>query len=152
LNLVIITIDMKNLSKLFVLLVIALLGVSSCGDEPEGKWDKMKWTNVDNLMNYQGVYLIPAVGGVYTFQCRNYGHPWIESVTVDGVTYNSINGLPDRLEFRGEWCRVKFDGNKLYITADPLPESVESRVINVRVTAGDIFDTLSFSQQKGVNP
>ena len=39
---------MKHLSKILVLLFIAVLGVSSCGDEPDGKWDKMKWTNVNN--------------------------------------------------------------------------------------------------------
>ena len=138
---------MKNLSKLLIVLVIALMGVASCGDEPDGKWEKMKWTNVDNLMNMQGIYLIPEEGGVYLFQCRNYDHPWIISVTVDGVEY-VIDGASNR-EYNGEWCTVKFDGSKMYITADPLPESVPARTINVHVTAGDIFDVLAFAQRRG---
>ena len=139
---------MYKLSKLFILLMIAMLGVASCGDEPDGKWQKMKWTNVNNLMNRQGVYLIPEEGGVFVFQCRNYDHPWIDSVTVDGVEYVVNNA--DNREFIGDWCIVRFDGNNMYVTAVPMPQSLEARSLTVHVTAGDIFDTLMFSQQKGV--
>ena len=137
---------MKNLSKVFILLFIALLGFSSCGDEPDGKWEKMKWTNVNNLMNVNGVYLFPAEGGSYTFLCRNYEHPWISSVTVNGVRQAVNSDTP--MEFDGEWFSLKFEGNKLTITVQSLPESLESRGFDLAVTAGDIFDTLIFSQQK----
>lgn len=140
---------MKHLSRILILLFVVLLGVSSCGsDEPDGKWDKMKWTNVDNLMNVNGNYYLPEAGGTYTFLCRNYEHPWIASVTVDGVTH-SVSG-DSQTEFNGEWCTLKFEGNKLIITAQPLPADVELRFMTVEVTAGDIFDHLVFAQGKNV--
>lgn len=140
---------MKYLSRIFILLFV-LLGVSSCGsDEPDGNWEKMKWTNVNNLMNVNGVYLLPEEGGTCTFLCRNYANPWIESVTVDGVNQMLNNG--NSMEFHGEWCTIKFEGNKLIITTQPLPGSLESRNVDVHVTAGDIFDTLNFRQQKGAH-
>ena len=136
---------MKPLSKIFVLLFVILLGVSSCGDEPDGKWDKMKWTNVNNLMNIQGVYYLPESGGEYTFLCRNYDHPWIVAVTIDGVS--QVLDDNNKLEFSGEWFTAKFEGNKLIINTVSLPESLSSRSFNLEVTAGDIFDSFSFTQQ-----
>ena len=140
---------MKQLSKFFILLFVVLLGFSSCGkDEPVGIWAKMKWTNVNNLMNINGDYFLPEVGGTYTFLCRNYDQPWISSVTVDGVQQMLDN--ENRLEYNGEWCSVRFEGNKLIIDAQPLPTSVDSRNIILEVTAGDIFDHLVFVQKKDV--
>lgn len=140
---------MKHLSKFFILLFVVLLGFSSCGkDEPVGIWAKMKWTNVNNLMNINGDYFLPEVGGTYTFLCRNYDHPWISSVTVDGVQQMLDN--ENRLEYNGEWCSVRFEGNKLIIDAQPLPTSADSRNIILEVTAGDIFDHLVFVQKKDV--
>lgn len=139
----------KHLSKIFVLLFVVLLSFSSCGnDEPDGKWAPMKWTNVNNLMNINGDYFLPEVGGTYTFLCRNYDHPWIASVTVDGVQQMLDN--ENKLEYNAQWCSVKFEGNKLIIEAQPLPASVDSRNIRLEVTAGDIFDHLVFVQKKDV--
>ena len=127
-------------------MIATLLGATSCGDEPDGQWAKMKWTNVNNLMNDQGVYYLPEDGGSYTFLCRNYEQPWIASVTVDGVMQVISN--ENRKEFNGEWFTLRFEGNKLIISAESLPESVESRGFHLQVTAGNIFDTLLFSQQQ----
>ena len=129
---------MKQLSTLFILLLVALLGVTSCGsDEPVGIWEKMKWTNVNDLKNVQGVYIIPEEGGTFTFLCRNYEKPWF-SMAVGHET-----------EFRGEWFSAKFEGNKMIVTVDALPQAVDSRNFSLQVTAGDIFDTFLFRQEKG---
>jgi len=129
---------MKQLSKLLILLIVALLGVASCGsDEPEGKWDKMKWTNVNDLKNVQGVYILPEEGGSFTFLCRNYDRPWF-SMAVGHET-----------DFSGEWYSAKFEGNKMIVTVEALPQNVEMRDFSLQVTAGDIFDTFLFRQQKG---
>ena len=138
---------MKYLSRIFILAFVVLLGATSCGsDEPDGNWEKMKWTNVNDLKNVNGVYLLPEEGGTCTFLCRNYDHPWISSVTVDGVNQVLNNG--NQMEFNGEWCTVKFEGNKMIVTTQPLPASLELRNFDVNVTAGDIFDTFHFRQQK----
>lgn len=139
---------MKHLSKILVLLFIAVLGVSSCGDEPDGKWDKMKWTNVNNLMNIQGVYYLPEESGEYTFLCRNYEHPWIESVSIDGKSQTL--DPENRLQFSADWFTVKFEGNKLTVTATALPDAIESRGFILQVTAGDIFDTFYFTQEQDI--
>ncbi len=129
---------MKQLSKLLILLLVALLGVTSCGsDEPEGKWDKMKWTNVNDLKNVQGVYILPEEGGTFTFLCRNYEKPWFSMA------------VGHENEFSGEWYSAKFEGNKLIVTVEALPQAVEMRDFSLQVTAGDIFDTFLFRQQKG---
>ena len=138
---------MKHLSRILILLFIVLLGTTSCGsDEPEGKWAKMKWTNVDNLMNVNGNYLLPEGGGTFTFLCRNYDHPWFSSVSVDGVQIQ----LDNETTINGEWFSMKFDGNKLIIIVESLPASVEARNIQLTVTAGDIFDYFTFIQERGV--
>lgn len=139
---------MKQILRAFLFLMVALVGVASCGDEPDGKWDKMKWTNVNNLMNVNGIYLFPEESGTYTFLCRNYDSPWIESVVVNGVSQTVVN--ENRFQFNGEWFTLNFEGNKLTITVKELPQSVESRGFELNVTAGDVFDTLIFSQKMNV--
>ncbi len=141
----------SKLSRLFIILVaIALLAAASCGDEPDGKWAKMKWTNVDNMTNQQGVYIIPQEGGTYTFLCRNYEHPWIELVTIDGIRQDIDN--ESRRSYNGEWVGVEFEGNALHLTAKQLPADVEERHIDVTVTAGDIFDIFHFKQVQAPQP
>ena len=139
---------MKLLSRISVLLIVLLLGATSCGDEPDGKRDKIKWTNVDNLMNVNGVYYLPEEGGTCSFTCRNYSNLWMTSIVVDGVRYEFDNG--NRLEFFGDWLTLKIEGNNLMITANALPESIESRGFTLEVTSGDVFDTIVFGQKKNV--
>ena len=68
------------------------------------------------------------------------------SVEVNGV-YQAVDS-ENPLVFNGEWFTLKFEGNNLIITAEPLPESVQSRSFKLDVTAGDIFDHFVFSQQR----
>lgn len=139
---------MKHLSIILLFLFLVVLGFSSCGDEPDGKWDEMKWINVNSLMNVNGVYIVSESGGTYTFKCTNYNHPWISSVAVDGIQQMLNND--SRLEFDGEWCEVIFVGNELRITILPLPSSIRSRSLNIEVTAGDIFDHLQLIQREDI--
>ena len=76
---------MKQITS--VLLLLAVLAatslVSSC-DEPDGRWDKMKWIDHSGLNQENGTYLVPADGGEYTFECKNYKAPWLSSIGVNG--------------------------------------------------------------------
>ena len=141
---------MKRLSIIFILMTAVLLSVASCGsgDEPDGNWAPMKWTNVNNLMNFQGVYYFPEEAGSYIFLCRNYEQPWFNSIQEDGVM--KAPDIENPRDFAGGWYTLKFEGNKLTITVESLPASVESRSFSVDVTAGDIFDHLYFCQQRNV--
>ena len=143
---------MNTTKKLMALLLVMLaLSLIACSlDEPDGKWDRMKWVDVNDLMNDQGVYLLYQEGGSFTFECKNYSSPWIGGITIDGV-YQEIN-YEDPKSFHGEWLEVKMDKNQLTIIVDQLPDSLESRSFNIDVTAGDIFHYFKFSQRKNVHP
>ena len=137
---------MKLLSRIIFLVIITVLGLSSCGDEPDGKWEKMKWFNVNELKSDQGAYLLYPDGGCVTFECKNYSQPWIAEIIIDGVPQYFDH--EDSRFFDGNWFEVKFDGNKLIIIFEPLPESLESRSFDLQVTAGDIFHGFSFRQKR----
>lgn len=143
---------MKNLKNMVgvMLLALSLLLIGCSLDEPDGKWDKMKWVNVDDLAKDHGVYLLYQEGETVTFECKNYRGPWISDVTIDGV-HQEIN-YEDPRSFESEWLEVKMNGNKMTITVASLPDSLESRYFNLIVTAGDIFHDFKFSQRRGIHP
>ena len=137
---------MKLLSKISILLIAVLLGFSSCGDEPDGKWDKMKWDNVDNLAKVNGIYVIPAEGGTFTFECKNYT-PWLSSVIIN-TEYQDIISQGNRKEYKNDWFEVKIVDKQVIFTFDDIEESSAGRTVEVEVTAGDIFDTFLFKQER----
>ncbi len=141
---------MKQITS--VLLLLAVLAatslVSSC-DEPDGRWDKMKWIDHSGLNQENGTYLVPADGGEYTFECKNYKAPWLSSIGVNGeYVYPNLASMDEFHSFTGEWFSVKCDGADVVISIDPLDESTATRNLSLTVTAGDIFDSFSFTQQR----
>ena len=142
----------KFFSRIIILMMVALLGVSSCGNKEEdddlvGNWRPMAWRNVDYLIsNDNGVYLISENGGMFSFECTNYNSMWIYSIMIDGL-YQEISD-EERRSFKGEWLEVKIEKNKFIIKVDPLPSSVESRTFRVGVTVGDTGAGFIFKQQK----
>ena len=138
---------MKLLSKISILLIVVLLGLPSCGDEPDGKWDKMKWINVDNLTKVNNTYVIPEEGGTFTFECTNYSRPWLSDVVINSE-HQDIFSLESWKEYKNDWFEVKIVDNKVMFTFDDIEEPITGRTVNVTVTAGDIFYTFIFQQQK----
>ena len=142
----------KYLSRIIILLLVTLLGASSCGDKDEeddlvGIWPPMAWRNVDYLIsNDSGIYLISENGGMFSFECTNYNSMWIYSIMIDGL-YQEISDEVRR-SFKGEWLEVKIEKNKFIIKVDPLPSSVESRTFRLSVTVGDTGAGFIFKQQK----
>lgn len=139
---------MKFLSKFSFLLIAVLLGFSSCGDEPDGKWAKMKWNNVDNLSKTNNIYVIPEEGGSFTFECKNYT-PWIAEVVIN-TELQDISSQEDWnwKEYRNDWFEVKITDKKVIFSFDEIKEPMTGRTAEVVMTAGDIFDTFIFQQQK----
>lgn len=139
---------MKFLSKFSFLLIAVLLGFSSCGDEPDGKWAKMKWNNVDNLSKTNNIYVIPEEGGSFTFECKNYT-PWIAEVVIN-TEHQDISSQEDWnwKEYRNDWFEVKITDKKVIFSFDEIKEPMTGRTAEVVMTAGDIFDTFIFQQQK----
>lgn len=139
---------MKFLSKFSFLLIAVLLGFASCGDEPDGKWAKMKWNNVDNLSKTNNIYVIPEEGGSFTFECKNYT-PWIAEVVIN-TELQDISSQEDWnwKEYRNDWFEVKITDKKVIFSFDEIKEPMTGRTAEVVMTAGDIFDTFIFQQQK----
>lgn len=141
---------MRHLFRISILLIIVLMAFSSCGDEPDGSWAPMKWINIDNLTKVDNVYVIPEGGGTFTFECTNYKFPWISSIMENGVDENFLLEIDtDFRKFRGNWFEVQCINADLVVTIDPLEADCHDRSLTVVVTAGDIFDTFVFQQQKG---
>ena len=134
---------MKQILRTFALLLVLLAVVASCSkEEPDGKWDKMKWNDLSGLTKVDGVYIVPAQGGTYTFECKNYT-PWI-----DHCDYGYYDmAVHTSTHVYGEWFEVTIDGKKVIVTFQPLEDEAETRQLTVTVTAGDIFDTFRFEQR-----
>lgn len=139
---------MKFLSQFSILMIAVLLGFSSCGDEPDGKWSKMKWNNVDNLTKTNNIYVIPEEGGSFTFECKNYT-PWIADVVINTERQDILSQDDWKWkEYRNDWFEVKITDKKVIFSFDEIKEPMTGRTAEVVVTAGDIFDTFIFQQQK----
>ena len=132
-----------------ILLSFTLLSVTSCGDEPDGNWEKMKWNNVDNLAKDNNFYVIPDNGGTFTFECKNY-IPWLSGKIIINTEYQDMFSQENWnwKEYKNDWFEVKIVDKKVIFTFDEIEDSMTGRTVEVGVTAGDIFDTFIFQQQK----
>ena len=138
---------MNQLSKLCVLVIAILIGLTSCSfEEPEGKWDKMKWKNIDNLSKVNNIYVIPEEGGTFTFECKNYT-PWLADVIVNGE-HQDLLTHENRKAYKNDWFEVKITDKNVVFTFDEIEEPMTARGVEVVATAGDIFDTFHFQQEK----
>lgn len=55
---------MKKVAILLIIFLATLASLASCSsNEPDGKWDKMKWKDLSGLSKENGVYIVPADGG-----------------------------------------------------------------------------------------
>lgn len=134
---------MNRCIKVAVLLMAVLIGAASCGkDEPDGMWAEMKWDDKSGLTKENGVYIVPANGGTYTFTCQNY-KPWISNC--DYAYYDMV--VHSFTHVIGEWFEVECVDHDVIVTFLPLEDLTNSRNLTVVVTAGDIFDQLVFEQR-----
>ncbi len=142
---------MTKFLKILLLACVAALSLSSCEKEElrDGDWEAMKWINPSELVQQDKVFIVPADGGSYTFECKNY-HPWISDV-IEGKDYTGQLFSPDNEDFhhlKGAWWEVKIDKKLVTITFSPLDSETDARDLTVDLTAGDIFDHLRFSQKR----
>jgi hypothetical protein len=140
---------MKKATILLIIFLATLASLASCSsNEPDGKWDKMKWKDLSGLSKENGVYIVPADGGTYAFECTNYSSPWLSGILDNGEYVYPHPGQEDVHSFTGDWFGVQCDHANVTITIQPLDGSTSSRSLNVGVTAGDIFDTFNFLQRQ----
>ena len=146
---------MKSITRTLIVLVIAITGLASCSHvDPEGLWDKMKWNAPKSLVKENGIYIVPAEGGEYTFECTNYSGVWLSHIEDNGEIVYPVypvypaNEHEDFLSFKGDRFGVNCDRGHVIVNFEALEQGMDTRDITVGVTAGDIFDSFKFTQQR----
>lgn len=130
--------------KLFMTFVAALFAATfaSCSKD-DGDWDPMKW-RTDVKTASDGYVEVPAEGGTYVFKCKNYSGFWIcdalETVGADERFFDDQGG-----NVTTTWATISAADGKLTVSIEP-NTTASSRLLNVTVTAGDIFDYFKFRQ------
>lgn len=128
------------MKKLLFLLLLGFVLLCSCV-EPDGLWDPMKWkTNIPKLKSNH--IEVPSAGGTYTLKCKNYSSFWIFA-----VNDTLIRDEECASRVTGEWYVINIEKN--IMTVNILPNNGDNnRILDVRLTAGDIFSTFIFEQSK----
>lgn len=140
---------MKSITRTLIVLVIAITGLASCSkDEPDGLWPRMKWNAPQNLVEENGIYIVPAEGGEYTFECTNYSGVWLSLIEDNGEIVYPAADHEDFHSYMGKGFGVNCDHNHVKVSFAPLDASTESRSLTVDVTAGDIFYAFRFTQRR----
>lgn len=135
---------MRKLSLLLLCAVFLIL--VGCGDEPDGKWAKMKWKVPSDLTKTEGIFMVPASGGTFVFTCKNY-KPWICGI-IDNNGLDYPIDITDVHNCEGAWFAVNCNQNDVTFSFDPLSAEEDSRGLQVTLTAGDIFDYFTFRQAR----
>lgn len=147
--------------KKILLFLFALLTICSCDViDDDGRWERMKWekTNYPTVKVGKTEFIsVPAEGGTYIFHCINYQGFWLSDMWFekDGTQWYSYEEQHDDPDYKrdfehyfSEWIDVKANrGGELKVVFQPNTGS--ERKAGVGVTAGDIFDTISFIQHSG---
>ena len=102
----------------------------------------MKWraeTPVDKASD--GTYIVSADGETLAFYCKNY-HPWFDNVTCNGKYYELDDS---RRSFSTDWVKGEINGKRMLITFEA-NETGEDKLLEIDVTAGDVFEWFKFRQ------
>ena len=135
-----------NIMKIWriVLTMLVAFSLASC-DKKDGDWDPMKWKADTSVQAIDGVYQVSAAGDELTFSCRNYSYPWIDNAVSNGVYYYPPREANDNHSILADWFSAEINGNQLKVVFEA-NETVETRALQLTVTAGDIFYTFKFIQ------
>lgn len=154
---------MKTKQILFSVLVTGALGLfSACSNENkalDGNWSPMKWkTEVKTVKDKGGRYIkVPKEGGTYTFKCMNYGNSfWLSQAEEiqEGKSNRYFAGQSNSVNrdswysLKTAWSDIKRVGPNLVVVIQPQGQGSE-RILNLSVTAGDVFDYFTFKQTAG---
>ena len=127
-------------------LVFAVVSITSCSsDDKDGDWDPMKWESEVPVQTMNGVYIVPSEGFEFTFSCRNYSSPWMENGMSAGEYYYPPREANNYHSITAEWFKAEIIGNKLMVAFED-NDTKEERLLELTVTAGDIFHTFKFRQ------
>ena len=101
----------------------------------------MKWTTSSEITKGNEV-AVPTEGAAYSFKCDNYKWVKLNLCSEDGVEVKITSD--DKIE--REWGVIECKDNVLGVTFNS-NNSGKDRNVNVKVTAGNIFDSFTFKQK-----
>ena len=124
----------------YTIALLALFALAACSRE-DGDWDPMVWKAEMAVQKTNGIYEVPAAGAEFTFSCKNYSLPWIDCAISDLKTYYH----DDPHTISDDWFKAEINGNKLKVKFEA-NETAAEKMLQLCVTAGDIFYTFKFRQ------
>ena len=130
-----------------IMMMLAAFSLTSCDIESkDGDWDPMVLKAEVAVQTTDGVYHVSETGGEYTFSCRNYSAPWMEWAESNGEYYYPPRDKNDYHTITADWFKAEMNGNKLKVVFEGNDTNAE-RMLQLTVTAGDIFYTFVFKQK-----
>lgn len=142
------------MTKLFLNIMVAFLAISALagcsGEELDGDWDLMKW-KTEVKVGKGGYVEVPKAGGTYQWTCKNYHGFWLSGAreTASDGSKKSFWIYGTESDFNHlttTWSTIKAEERVLTVTIAP-NETDSTRILEVQVTAGDIFDQFNFRQE-----
>lgn len=136
-------------------LVAVLLAATfaSCSKD-DGDWDPIKW-RTDVKTASDGYVEVTADGGTYVFTCKNYPGFWLSDATETSGTSSKViypnREANDFNNINASWATISSSDGKLTVTIEP-NATAETRLLDVYVTGGDIFDRFLFRQSPSLKP
>ena len=131
-----------------IIVMLAIIVLGACSKE-DGDWDPMVWKAEMAVQKTNGIYEVPAAGAEFTFSCKNYSAPWIDYAVSDVKTYYPDLETGDPHTISDDWFKAEISGNKLTVKFE-VNETAEERLLQLIVTAGDIFYTFKFRQMANI--
>lgn len=134
----------KYFLKMFLMVFVAIAGLTACSEELDGDWPPMEW-KTDVNMGKGHTISVPADGGTFLFTCTNYGGFWLSDIYEGGQFMEPTP--PDYEKIAWKWGSVEVKKNVMTVVISP-NESGTERSVKISPTAGDIFDHFTFNQAK----
>lgn len=139
----------KSLIYIFSMFTLCL-SLGSCDnkkEEPDGKWEAMKWQmeNLKGEVNFEkasnALMNITVSGeGSFDLKCLNYPFFWIAGA-------NYPKNWDNIKEYDYEWLSITISGDTAHCEFTNVPEEFHNELY-ITFTAGDIFFTVSFNREE----
>jgi len=125
------------LSTFFIIALCVIMG--ACGDDPEGKWDEMKWKSQTRFTSdFPHAVTLDAAGETVIFTCTNYSMMGVDAIDQQG------NRTPIE-DLSATWYTATWSDN-VFILIVPANQTGKSRTIQLYPWSGDVQDSFLFTQ------
>ena len=129
-----------------MVLTIGLTTITSCEAE-DGNWSPVELT-VNGSRYRKTVYKVPAKGGEYRLNSKNYGSLWLCCVYEnDSRQWYAEAPAMQREGYESSWYRVYYDEDKnIVVSIDDKEEDEPERGFEIGMAIGDASTSLTLKQ------